>query len=75
MQPEGFMHYPPLIFSCLLQDENLHVLNVDRVLSVLIIWVYLDVINFTIGADGKPQGPRSGRFDWSQPRFSRFRPV
>ena len=40
MQPEGFMHYPPLIFSCLLQDENLHVLNVDRVLSVLIIWVY-----------------------------------
>lgn len=41
VQPEGFMHYPPLIFSCLLQDENLHVLNVDRVLSVLIIWVYL----------------------------------
>ena len=40
MQPESFMHCPPVIFSRLLQDENLHVLREDQALSALISWVY-----------------------------------
>lgn len=31
---------PPVIFSHLFQDQDLHVLNKDQALSALIIWVY-----------------------------------